>query len=133
MHIFQITKHLKLYQCPDTCSEIVRCHGISQDPVSKEYIMVFEYCSRGDLAQYINDNFHNLTWSTRLDYLLDIARGLNTMHSAGLMHRDFHCGNLLIDVTYAAIGDLGLCLVLRSVFGPSGSNRMKFFFRISGL
>ena len=50
-----------------------------------------------------------MTWPTRLDHLLDIARGLNTIHSAGLLHGDFHCGNLLIDVTYAAIGDLGLC------------------------
>jgi len=71
--------------------------------------MVFEYCSRGDLKKYINDNFHDLTWIKRLDHLLDLARGLNTIHSEGLMHRDFHCGNLLIDVTYAAIGDLGLC------------------------
>ncbi|RIA80463.1 kinase-like domain-containing protein [Glomus cerebriforme] len=71
--------------------------------------MVLEYCSRGNLARYIDENFHNMTWSTCLDHLLDLAHGLNTIHSEGLMHRDFHSGNLLIDVSYAAIGDLGLC------------------------
>ncbi|GES85121.1 kinase-like domain-containing protein [Rhizophagus clarus] len=105
----EITSHLKLYRNSNTCSEIVRCHGISQDPKSKEYIMVLEYCARGDLGRYLVENFDNLTWSKCLDHLLDIARGLNTIHSEGLMHRDIHSGNLLIDVSYAAIGDLGLC------------------------
>ncbi|EXX78448.1 Tos3p [Rhizophagus irregularis DAOM 197198w] len=93
----------------NTCSEIVRCHGISQDPKSKGYIMVLEYCARGDLGKYLFENFADLTWSKCLDHLLDIARGLNTIHSEGLMHRDIHSGNLLIDVNYAGIGDLGLC------------------------
>ncbi|UZO00667.1 uncharacterized protein OCT59_011787 [Rhizophagus irregularis] len=82
----------------NTCSEIVRCHGISQDPKSKGYIMVLEYCARGDLGKYLFENFADLTWSKCLDHLLDIARGLNTIHSEGLMHRDIHSGNLLIDI-----------------------------------
>uniref|UniRef100_U9SYJ9 Protein kinase domain-containing protein n=1 Tax=Rhizophagus irregularis (strain DAOM 181602 / DAOM 197198 / MUCL 43194) TaxID=747089 RepID=U9SYJ9_RHIID len=91
------TSHLKLYRNSNTCSEIVRCHGISQDPKSKGYIMVLEYCARGDLGKYLFENFADLTWSKCLDHLLDIARGLNTIHSEGLMHRDIHSGNLLID------------------------------------
>ncbi|CAB4489801.1 unnamed protein product [Rhizophagus irregularis] len=94
----EITSHLKLYRSSNTCSEIVRCHGISQNPESKEYIMVLEYCARGDLGKYLAENFDDLTWSKCLDHLLDIARGLNTIHSEGLMHRDIHSGNLLIDI-----------------------------------
>ena len=93
----------------NTCSEIVHCHGISQDPKSKECIMVLEYCACGDFRKYLIENFSNLTWSKCLDHLLDIARGLNTIHSEGLIHRNIHSGNLLVDVNYAGIGDLGLC------------------------
>ncbi|CAB4416048.1 unnamed protein product [Rhizophagus irregularis] len=105
----EITSHLTLYRNSNTCSEIVRCHGISQNPKSKEYIMVLEYCACGDLRKYLIENFADLNWSKCLDHLLDIARGLNTIHSEGLMHGDIHSGNLLIDVNYATIGDLGLC------------------------
>ncbi|RGB31029.1 kinase-like domain-containing protein, partial [Rhizophagus diaphanus] len=42
--------------------------------------------------------------------LTDIALGLKDIHDKGLIHHDFHCGNILSDFEQDAyITDLGLC------------------------
>ncbi|POG83029.1 kinase-like domain-containing protein, partial [Rhizophagus irregularis DAOM 181602=DAOM 197198] len=38
-----------------------------------------------------------------------IAQGLAHIHKYGIIHRDFHCGNILKKSHYIAIIDLGLC------------------------
>ncbi|CAJ0643258.1 9106_t:CDS:2 [Entrophospora sp. SA101] len=55
-----------------TC--VVHCYGISQDPSSKNYIIVLEY-AESDLYQYISLN-PNMLWSLKLALLCDISRGL---------------------------------------------------------
>src|SRR5205085_4233236 len=49
------------------------------------------------------------TWTNKLDNLSDIAIGLMRIHEKGLIHHDFHCGNILRDVDWTLITDLGLC------------------------
>ncbi|CAG8540899.1 938_t:CDS:2, partial [Paraglomus occultum] len=69
---------------------IAPCQGISQDPKTKEYIMVVPYMEGGRL---------------------------NSIHKRGLIHKDFHPGNLLIGIQehqdapeaeIYSISDLGL-------------------------
>ncbi|CAI2162204.1 17139_t:CDS:2 [Funneliformis geosporum] len=67
-----------------TAYNIVRCHGISQDPVTKNYVMIMDYMSR------------------------DIAKGLNTIHEQNLIHRDLHSGNVLNKEGPSHISDLGI-------------------------
>ena len=72
-----------------------------------------EYASDGSLRQYLNNNFSSLDWTGKLYNLLFIARGLSIIHEKGLIHRDFHCRNILNKKSSgffeSKITDLGLC------------------------
>ncbi|CAB4403532.1 unnamed protein product [Rhizophagus irregularis] len=50
-------------------SGILRIYGISQNPDTKEYIIVFEYAEGGDLIHWININFKNFEWSYKIEVL----------------------------------------------------------------
>jgi hypothetical protein len=40
-----------------TDSAIVHCYGISQEPVSKDYVMVMEYMPEGDSREFLKSNY----------------------------------------------------------------------------
>lgn len=91
---------------------IVTCHGISQDPNTKDYVIVMDYIEGGNLRDYLKNR--KLRWSEKLDKLCNIAYGLEYIHFQGLVHKDLHVGNIL---NYSSkngndrccITDLGLC------------------------
>src|SRR5690242_15929911 len=73
-------------------------------------MMVMEYAEYGSLRQYLNNSFNSLNWAEKLLNLRWIAHGLSTIHEKGLIHHDFHCGNILNGIYgYSKITDLGLC------------------------
>ncbi|GBC33940.2 kinase-like domain-containing protein [Rhizophagus irregularis DAOM 181602=DAOM 197198] len=73
---------------------VARCFGITKDPVSNNFMMVMQYAKDGSLRQYLNDRFNSIMWKDKLDTLERIAKGLYSIHKNGLVHRDFHCGDL---------------------------------------
>jgi serine/threonine protein kinase len=94
-------------------SQIVKCYGISQDP-NENYLMVMKYMEHGDLRKYLQNNCEKLTFRNKLSKLIDIIRGLESIHNKRLIHQDFHAGNILnnsiFDLdTNCYISDLGLC------------------------
>ena len=68
-----------------------------------------EYIKNGSLRQYLNNNFNSLNWREKLHNLFRIAYGLSKIHNEGLIHHDFHGGNILCDAAKSYITDLGLC------------------------
>ena len=72
-----------------------------------------EYANEGSLRQHLNKNVNSKDWFRRLLHLHWIAYGLETIHEKGLIHRDFHCGNILNNKSseyfYSKITGLGLC------------------------
>ena len=62
-------------------------------------MMVMEYIKNGCLRQHLNNNFNSLNWKEKL----------SNIHNKGLIHHDFHGGNILCDEEYSYITDLGLC------------------------
>lgn len=86
---------------------VVKCYGVSQDPQTRDFFMVMEYIKHGNLRQYLQNNREN--FKGKLYQLLYIASGLESIHHQGLVHRDFHTGNILRDINYCHITDLGLC------------------------
>ncbi|UZO25434.1 uncharacterized protein OCT59_017699 [Rhizophagus irregularis] len=99
-----------------------RCFGITKDPESKNFMMVMGYAKDGSLRQHLNNSFKTTKWFEKLDILKTIAKGLEYIHQKGLIHRDFHCGNILKDDDYTFITDLGLC---RPVNVKSSQNECK--------
>ncbi|PKY28192.1 kinase-like protein [Rhizophagus irregularis] len=96
---------------------IIRTYGFTKDPKSDDYILVMQYASGGDLHNFLRKQFTEITWNHwnehKISTLWQIARGLETIHKANFIHRDFHSGNILIDLSYDKahqwqIGDLGL-------------------------
>src|SRR5947208_7605567 len=94
MVFFQVELHNILKQYNRT---IVRCYGITKDPKTNNFMMVMEYADLGSLRQHLNNNFNSLNWTEKLLCLYDITHGLKKIHEKGLIHRDFHCGNILND------------------------------------
>src|SRR5947207_13689500 len=82
--------------------------GVTQDPVTKELIIIMPYYDSGDLIHYITKDFHNVSWKRKLEDLKGIMNGLYSLHSVNIVHRDFHSGNIFFDGSKAIIGDLGI-------------------------
>jgi serine/threonine protein kinase len=52
-----------------------------------------------DLRQYLQDNFVEIDWYQKISILLEIAKGLKAIHDHGYVHRDFHSGNVLLELS----------------------------------
>ncbi|RIA97001.1 kinase-like domain-containing protein [Glomus cerebriforme] len=81
--------------------------GITQDPNTKDYMMVLYYCEDGNLKDYLNK--YNISYEYRIQQLFGISRGLLDIHNVGKVHRDFHSGNILFSHGSSFISDLGMC------------------------
>ncbi|CAB5355735.1 unnamed protein product [Rhizophagus irregularis] len=95
---------------------ILRIHGISQNPDTKNYIMVLQYAEGGDFNKWINGNYENFDWTNKIKVLNNIINGLKEIHQKKKVHHDFHTGNILFlfsstsDISdYTRISDMGLC------------------------
>ncbi|KAJ0463415.1 putative protein kinase RLK-Pelle-CrRLK1L-1 family [Helianthus annuus] len=65
-----------------------------------EMILVYEHASKGSLSDCLKNvgNMNNLTWTHRLQLCLEIARGLNHLHTKmDILHGDINSANILFD------------------------------------
>ena len=58
-------------------------------------MMVLEYAENDNLRKYLKNNFFNLTWKEKLQFLRDIAYNLYIIHDEKYVHKDLHSGNIL--------------------------------------
>ena len=90
----------------------LKIYGVTQDPETKEYMIVMQYANNGSLLSYLDQNINKLTWRMKLQRLRSIADYLYQIHSAGLVHCDLHGGNIVLrrgdGRVYSFICDLGL-------------------------
>ncbi|GBC40554.2 kinase-like domain-containing protein [Rhizophagus irregularis DAOM 181602=DAOM 197198] len=111
--INEITMHCKTIM--DGSISVFRVYGITQDPETKNYMMVLNYAENGSLRTYLDKNHYELTWYIKISYLWHITLGLKSIHEKELIHRDLHIGNLLHFSSdssingFTSITGMGLC------------------------
>jgi len=75
--------------------------------------MVVEYAKEGSLRKMLDKDYKGLSWEKKLVNLLYIVNGLSEIHKEGLVHKDFHSGNIVMNKTstfyISYITDFGLC------------------------
>ncbi|GBB86964.1 hypothetical protein RclHR1_13400005 [Rhizophagus clarus] len=74
-------------------NELIKIYGFTKNTDTLDYMLVMEYANKGNLRgclSQINDN-----WKQKLYMLYKIIVGLNNIHEKGLIHYDFHDGNIL--------------------------------------
>ncbi|UZO05092.1 uncharacterized protein OCT59_025453 [Rhizophagus irregularis] len=93
---------------------VLSIYGISQNPDTKNYVMVLDYAEGGDLYNWVNKYYNKLDWLYNIKALLSIIEGLEIVHQENMVHRDFHTGNILsmyntLDNYIICVSDMGLC------------------------
>src|SRR5688500_13385153 len=84
-------------------------YGITQNPITGDFIIIMKYYRLGSLRDYITKNFYNIKWNEKLTILQNIVAGLNHLHNQKIIHRDFHSGNILYENEFdVVISDLGI-------------------------
>jgi len=111
---------LRAYHRCNLGSGIVDCYGVSKDPKTGSYVIVMRYAEHGNLRRYLSNCFTDLTWDEKIVLFDRIGKGLKGIHDNGLVHRDFHSGNILRHEKLVYITDLGMC---RPANEDSSSNR----------
>uniref|UniRef100_A0A7N6BFB2 dual-specificity kinase n=1 Tax=Anabas testudineus TaxID=64144 RepID=A0A7N6BFB2_ANATE len=88
-----------------------QCHPHTDEFPVLLYVLMIQYINGGNLEQLLGSDVY-LSWSVRLSLALDIARGLQYLHSKGIFHRDLTSKNCLVRwegcVCSAVVGDFGL-------------------------
>ncbi|GES90051.1 kinase-like domain-containing protein [Rhizophagus clarus] len=71
----EVKSHLQIY-----LTDVIQCYGITQDPNTKNYMMVLYYCNGGNLRNnYLNNG---LGYNLKIYNLKRIAGGLLDIHNA---------------------------------------------------
>src|SRR6266498_639656 len=84
-------------------------YGITQNPVTGDFIIIMKYYKLGSLKDYIRKNFYNIKWKEKLKILIYIVKGLKHLHDQKIIHRDLHSGNILYENEFdIVISDLGI-------------------------
>ncbi|CAG8486971.1 5198_t:CDS:2 [Dentiscutata heterogama] len=113
-----------------TISGLLRCYGITRDPKTHEFMMVFQHCSQYDLQTYLS-RLPYTTFPQSHKLISQIVGGLKEIHESGLIHKNLHSGNILIDENGDAyIGDTGLCKPVDPAKIRRSSEPIKLTFQI---
>src|ERR1044071_2147065 len=93
----------------DSLRYLNKYYGITQNPITEDFIIIMKYYQLGSLRDYLTKNFYNIKWSEKLQILRNILAGLSHLHNQEILHRDFHSGNILYENDWdVVISDLGI-------------------------
>ncbi len=94
---------------------VITLLGSGVTPNGHPYL-VFPFFDGGTFAEWIDER-GPLTWSAAIDIAIKVCSAVETVHRAGLIHRDVKPANLFIGVTPAhpVLGDFGISTLVEGV------------------
>ncbi|RHZ55700.1 hypothetical protein Glove_411g10 [Diversispora epigaea] len=94
----------------NTAQFLARCYGITKDPITQDYILVFNYYNI-NLRKFLNVNYQSLTLLQKYEIIDYIVMSLNVIHEQGMVHRNLHSRNILYSAQINGwkISNLRLC------------------------
>ena len=60
--------------------------GFTKNEDTGEYLLVLQYFEKGDLRKQLQHQ-ETITWTEKIEMIWWIARDMNEIHSAGMIHR----------------------------------------------
>ena len=67
---------MSLCQCYDDKFEyIIKCHGITKDPITREVMFIMKYANGGNLHNYLQKNFTEITWKKKYIFYGEFQMG----------------------------------------------------------
>ncbi|RIB23472.1 kinase-like domain-containing protein [Gigaspora rosea] len=101
--------HLNVAKKKTQLTGVNMLYGITKHPYTGNYMLLLEK-AECDLREYLQNNDNRLTWKKRYRLLNEISQALDIIHTNGMVHRDFHPGNILLKANNQwTVGDLGFC------------------------
>ncbi|CAG8817413.1 15902_t:CDS:2, partial [Gigaspora margarita] len=74
----------------------IRPLNISRVEATGKYCLVMNYAEHKDLASYLRQN-PNPSADFKIKILLSLTKSLKVLHNQNLIHRNIHCGNILLE------------------------------------
>ncbi|GES97593.1 kinase-like domain-containing protein [Rhizophagus clarus] len=111
----EFLNEIKAYSMNKYGGNIIKIYGISQDPKTKNHILVLQHAEGRNFNYWMSKCYKDFDWNNKLRTLYNIIIGLNEIHKKEMVHRDFHTGNILFEHKYVSkyndtyISDMGLC------------------------
>src|SRR5690349_19295325 len=88
---------------------IVQIIGVTKILQTNEYAFVMPYC-QSSLQHLYRNKTYKIKWTKLIESLRYLALDLKQIHDKGLIHRNLHSGNILLDKDNdPLISDFGLC------------------------
>ena len=80
--LYFLIQLIALYQYYDDKFEnIIKCHGIAKNPITREVMIIMKYANGGNLHNYLQKNFTEVTWKKKLHILCQISDGYILMYN----------------------------------------------------
>ncbi|RIA79630.1 kinase-like domain-containing protein, partial [Glomus cerebriforme] len=84
--------------------------GISQNPDTKNYIIITSYMKKGSLSTILSKK-KITNWLEKLYLINRISEGIKLIHDAGYLHCDIHSGNIFYEnISEIYISDFGISI-----------------------
>ncbi|RHZ49432.1 hypothetical protein Glove_521g12 [Diversispora epigaea] len=59
---------------------VIKCHGVTQDPKTKNYALILKHAQDGNLHHDLSKNFEESTWIGKIDLFYNIVSRIKELH-----------------------------------------------------